>query len=217
METDEATAAVSSQSNPRPVPSRSIEVRRISPAPRSSASRAHATASFPVGVRPPETKTSAVSAGLFRGARRWQQSRPASRSDLQSRRSARDLHRRGVDGDFVRAGVKHAAASQRANTSADSKGHEELARGASNGVDQCLPASCVAVMSSSTISSAPAGMARPVLPDRRRREVQELHAFDHAAGMQSRQAMMRLVRRSSEGTEISRIFRPASPDFSGWN
>ena len=37
------------------VPSRSIEVSRISPAPRSTPSRAHATASRPVGVRPPAT------------------------------------------------------------------------------------------------------------------------------------------------------------------
>ena len=33
-------------------------VSRISPAPRSTPSRAHATASRPVGVRPPATKTS---------------------------------------------------------------------------------------------------------------------------------------------------------------
>jgi hypothetical protein len=34
------------------VPSPSIEVSRISPAPRDSASRAHSTASLPVGVLP---------------------------------------------------------------------------------------------------------------------------------------------------------------------
>ena len=39
------TAAVSSQSKPWRVPSRSIEVSRISPAPRSAASVAHSTAS----------------------------------------------------------------------------------------------------------------------------------------------------------------------------
>ena len=36
-----------------PVPSRSIDVSRISPAPRLVASAAHAMASMPVGVRPP--------------------------------------------------------------------------------------------------------------------------------------------------------------------
>src|SRR5207237_639784 len=39
METADETAAVSSQSNPLRVPSRSIEVSRISPAPRSAADR----------------------------------------------------------------------------------------------------------------------------------------------------------------------------------
>src|ERR1700732_157724 len=50
------TALVSRQSNPSPVPSRSNEVSRISPAPHCSACFAHSTASFPVGFRPPCTK-----------------------------------------------------------------------------------------------------------------------------------------------------------------
>ena len=41
-------------------------VSRISPAPRSTPSRAHATASRPVGVRPPATKTSQPSAVAVR-------------------------------------------------------------------------------------------------------------------------------------------------------
>ena len=52
------TAAVSSRSKPSRVPSRSIDVSRISPAPRSTASTAHATASSRVGVRPPWVVTS---------------------------------------------------------------------------------------------------------------------------------------------------------------
>ena len=52
------TARVSGTSKPSFVPSRSMLVSRISPAPRSAPSRAQATASFPVGVRPPWTKTS---------------------------------------------------------------------------------------------------------------------------------------------------------------
>ena len=46
------TAAVISQSNPILVPSRSIDVSRISPAPRASASRAHSTASRFAAVLP---------------------------------------------------------------------------------------------------------------------------------------------------------------------
>src|SRR5204863_2837402 len=60
MRTALAITRVSSQSKPSPVPSRSIEVSRISPAPRSSASFAHCAASRPVETRPPETKASNV-------------------------------------------------------------------------------------------------------------------------------------------------------------
>ena len=53
-----ATAASSSQSKPSLVPSRSMLVSSTSPAPRAAASAAHATASRPVGSRPPLRKTS---------------------------------------------------------------------------------------------------------------------------------------------------------------
>ena len=46
------TAAVSARSKPLRVPSRSIEVSRISPAPRAAPSLAHSTASRPVGLAP---------------------------------------------------------------------------------------------------------------------------------------------------------------------
>ncbi len=51
-------AAVSGQSNPERVPSLSIDVIRISPAPQSTPWRAQATASIPVGTLPPRTKAS---------------------------------------------------------------------------------------------------------------------------------------------------------------
>jgi len=57
MFTASATAAVSSQSKPARVPSRSIDVSRISPAPRASASRAHSTASRAASAVPLRTKT----------------------------------------------------------------------------------------------------------------------------------------------------------------
>src|SRR4051794_23290353 len=47
------TAEVRSRSNPSRVPSRSIDVSRISPAPKRSARTAHPRASMSVGVRPP--------------------------------------------------------------------------------------------------------------------------------------------------------------------
>ena len=49
---------VSGRSKPFLVPSRSIDVSRISPAPRRTTSLAHTTASTPVRVRPPCVKTS---------------------------------------------------------------------------------------------------------------------------------------------------------------
>ena len=52
IETARDTAAVSSQSKPLRVPSRSIDVSRISPAPRDAASRAHSTASRPAALVP---------------------------------------------------------------------------------------------------------------------------------------------------------------------
>jgi len=55
IDTARETAAVSLQSKPTFVPSRSIDVRRISPAPRLSASFAHSTASRSPGVLPLRT------------------------------------------------------------------------------------------------------------------------------------------------------------------
>ena len=56
----EVIARSSAVSKPEPVPSRSIEVTSSSPAPSSTARCAHATASRPVGSRPPLTTTSQV-------------------------------------------------------------------------------------------------------------------------------------------------------------
>jgi hypothetical protein len=61
ISTAELTIAVNSQSNPPRIPSVSIEVSKISPAPRSSASQAQSKTRRPVAFRPPLTKTSASS------------------------------------------------------------------------------------------------------------------------------------------------------------
>ena len=66
MATADDTAAVISQSNPARVPSRSIDVSRISPAPRASASFAHSTASRPAGVLPLREKTGVSAVLAFR-------------------------------------------------------------------------------------------------------------------------------------------------------
>src|SRR5215475_4138123 len=56
------TVRVRARSKPLRVPSRSIEVSRISPAPSATTSRAYAMASIPVGLRPPWVKISQRSA-----------------------------------------------------------------------------------------------------------------------------------------------------------
>ncbi len=58
IETASAIARVRGKSKPSRVPSRSIEVSRISPAPLASTSFANSTASMPVAWRPPWVKIS---------------------------------------------------------------------------------------------------------------------------------------------------------------
>jgi hypothetical protein len=64
MLTTELTAFVNSMSYPSLVPSLSMLVKRISPAPRFSASLAHSTTSSPVGVLPPWIYASQVPSPL---------------------------------------------------------------------------------------------------------------------------------------------------------
>ena len=109
MFTASATAAVSSQSKPARVPSRSIDVSRISPAPRASASRAHSTASRAASAVPLRTNTAKRPLELPAG-------RPSLRIDRDDDRLAavpagergdqlRVAQRGGVEADLVRARV----------------------------------------------------------------------------------------------------------------
>src|SRR2546423_1076090 len=66
--TRSATARVSGMSKPSRVPSRSMLVSKISPAPASAMRAHHATASMPVGLRPPWVNTS--QRGALGGAHR---------------------------------------------------------------------------------------------------------------------------------------------------
>ena len=100
--TASATARVSAMSKPSFVPSRSMLVSRISPAPRSAPSRAQATASLPVAVRPPWTKTSKPELFARASIASTTACEPKRRASSSSR--AGSLHGRGVDGDLVGAG-----------------------------------------------------------------------------------------------------------------
>ena len=88
---------VSSRSNPILVPSRSMLVSKISPAPESHIRHAHSTASSPRGVRPPWVYTSQAvgsASGILRASiattMHCEPKRPAA-SEINSGRSTADV------------------------------------------------------------------------------------------------------------------------------
>ena len=105
--TASATARVSARSKPSRVPSRSMLVSRISPAPASAMRCAHSTASRPVALRPPWVKTSQPAAALL-GVDRDDDALGADDAGGLAHQ-LRVLHRRGVDRDLVGAGVEQPA------------------------------------------------------------------------------------------------------------
>ena len=143
MRTACAIARVRSQSNPTPVPSRSIEVKRISPAPRSSASFAHATALFARGHAAPGNKCletgfgscfgiRAVALGVNRDNHRL---RSEPLRDAGNQRRVGDGG--GVDADLVRARVEDGrGVVERPHSTSNGKGNEKFPRCAANGFKQ---------------------------------------------------------------------------------
>ncbi len=148
IDTAAATVAVNSQSKPMPVPSRSIDVSRISPAPRASL---------------PAPTDGIASVGSVADASRQPQGRRATLSSRCRRRRApnrclasiatttacdpkRSPMRVISDGSFTAAelmlslsqpGVKHRRGFvQRANAAAHGERDEQLARRAADGVEQ---------------------------------------------------------------------------------
>src|ERR1035438_7053299 len=83
--TDSLMRRVMTKSNPAFVPSASMLLSTISPAPNDTARLAHSTASRPVGLRAPCEKTPHLSGANQVGIR----------------------ERAGVDADFIRAGAQH--------------------------------------------------------------------------------------------------------------
>ena len=112
-------------------------VSRISPAPRSTPSRAHSTASRPVGVRPPATYD--LPAVVVRRAA-WRRS-PARRTARRTRSASSSISsgprdRGGVDRDLVGAGVEHRLrVLDRADAAADRERDEHLVGGAARQLD----------------------------------------------------------------------------------
>ena len=123
-----------SRSKPSRVPSRSIDVSRISPAPRTTTSSAHDTASRPVGIRPPCVKTSKPP-DTARGIDGDDSAlAPELRGDLAHELGASDGRR--VHRDLVGAGAKQAAGVvDTADPAADGERDEHLLGGAAGDVE----------------------------------------------------------------------------------
>ena len=185
--TASATARVSGMSKPCLVPSRSIEVSRISPAPSDTTSRAYSTASRPVGRRPPCVKISQ------RGARSIGGDAPRIDRDddalvAEFFRRARDEgavgDRRGVDRHLVGAGEKQVAdVFDGPHAAADRQRHEALLGGARDHVED----GAAVLVARGDVEEAELVGARRVIGLRRLDriagvdEIDELHALHDAA------------------------------------
>ena len=190
MLTASLTAAVSSQSKPARVPSASIEVSRISPAPRC----------FGLARPLDDAAAGGLAAALhehLRIAHRIGGLGIAARVDgdddgLRAEAAADGVDERwigergGVDAHLVRAGFEDLLGiACGANAAAHAEGDEQLARSAADGVEQRLAAFVRrGDVEQHDFVGAFAGVARGLRSgiagvD----EVDELHAFDDAAGV----------------------------------
>ena len=133
------TRRVISRSKPAFVPSASMLFSTISPAPSATASRAQATASSPVGLRPPCEKTSHRSGATFLASiettMHWLPNCSAPwriRSGIGKRG--------GIDARLVRARLQHRVhVLDRADAAADGQRHETLIRGPLDHIDHRGP------------------------------------------------------------------------------
>jgi hypothetical protein len=228
MPTASLTAAVSSQSKPARVPSESIDVSRISPAPRASASRAHSTTRRPAGLRPPCTKTLRVANRIGSGSGSRRASMATTTACAPKLRPMASINwvgeRSGVDADFVRAGFEDLRRIARgANAAAYAEWDEELARGAADRIEQ-RGAAFVGRgnVEQHNFVGAFAGVARGL----RGRiagvdEVDKLHAFDDAAAVHVETGDDALGDHRADSLplspskKIAENLQPVSPDFSG--
>jgi len=157
MRTDCAITLVRAQSSLLPCRHDPSTVSRISPAPRSSASFAHETASFPVGTRPPPLQASKPFSVPFASM--------ATITACDPKRCAMQV----MSDESARAAelmlTLSAPASKMASASASVrtppptvKGNKQFLRGAPDVSTRVARFSWVAVMSSRTTSSAPAAL-----------------------------------------------------------
>ncbi len=185
------TRRVSSRSNPSRVPSRSIEVSRISPAPMAAHRSAHSRASRPVGVRPPWVKTSQPGAGApvpgapATGVHRHHHAlAPELLGQLGDQLGPVDGG--GVHADLVGPGPEQqAGVLHRADPPADGEGDEDHLGGAGHHVHHGPPV----VRGGGDVEEHQLVGALGVVPGGQLHrvpgveQVGELHALDHPAGV----------------------------------
>src|SRR5580765_3595497 len=126
----------------------------------------------------------------------------------------------GVDADFVSpSGEDSSRVVESANAASHGKRNEELAGGAADGIEQggTLLVGRRDVEENNFIRAGLAmglgefGGVSGVA------EVDELNAFDDASGVNVEASDDAFGQHSQRAQKLLRIFRPASPDFSGWN
>ena len=155
MPTASVTAFVMGRSKPALVPSASMEVRRISPAPRASPLFTQSSRSRPVGFRPPATTTSQVPSPRLRAS-------TASTTHWEPNRSAASV----ISSGRATAAELTEILSAPARSSSRKSSRVRMPPPTVRGTNTCsavrsttsatvLRASWVAVMSKKTISSAP--------------------------------------------------------------
>src|SRR5450432_2938807 len=139
METVPATDAVSSQSKPIPVPSRSMDVSRISPAPRDSASLAQSTTFLPVDLRPPATNTSASAGDCCPRLPSIATTTACDPKRLAILEISSGPAMAGINADLVCACVKNPCGIvECADPPAHGEGYKELPCRSAHNLNQCL-------------------------------------------------------------------------------
>ena len=124
IETAAAARGAAADRSPSPVPSRSMDVSRISPAPSDSSRRIHATASSAVSSRPPLTITASRPFIALDVDRRDDALAPEAVGQAGDERGI--AHRRGVDRHLVGARPERGAGvGHRADAAADRERDED--------------------------------------------------------------------------------------------
>ena len=213
------TSQVNSQSKPAPVPSRSMEVSRISPAPRSSAS-----------LRPGDSIAASrlsssadvhfefcFSVTALRVNRDDHGLRAVALCD--TRDQCRIGQRGRIDADFVSSCIEHCRRIvQRSDATTDRERYKQPSRGPAHGFGESRTFLLGRrnIKQDHFIGSGGAMRRGQLSRIAGIAQVLKLHAFHDAPGCDVEACDDSLGQHESL-QKFSRIFSPIAPDFSGWN